>query len=131
MCCHSGVWLGDEKELWGTGRPGTDGVGACLGTAPRIMTACEPGEQGPGQCVCVGEHWQHSLRTLVRGGGSWHAGCTVPEPRLVMARSHPGERLSPSTGCRGDGAGLLRVSHSLRRPGHRWPSWDPGSRQGW
>ena len=53
VCCCSGVQLGGEKELWGTGRLGMEGAVACLGTAPRIMRACEPGEQGPGTvCVC-------------------------------------------------------------------------------
>lgn len=37
VCCCSGVQPGGEKELRGTGRLGTEGAVACLGTAPRIM----------------------------------------------------------------------------------------------
>lgn len=80
-----------------------------------------PASRDRGQCVCVGEHWQHSLRTRVCGGGSWqragceHTGywgwCTVPAgdrrsgvccrcPAGVLLPEEAGTPLTRSTPCR-------------------------------
>lgn len=91
-------------ELRGTGAEAR-GSGACLGSAPRTLPACEPGEQGPGTvCVCgraLAAQLEDSgvrRRELAASGvrAHRHAG-------LGTGRSLPGDRRARS----GAGAGVL------------------------
>lgn len=83
-----------------------------------------PASRDRGQCVCVGEHWQHSLRTRMCGGGSWQrAGCERSGyAGLGTVRSLPGQ-----TGRGRDAAGV-RVTEEDRTPLTRCsPCRDPRS----
>lgn len=100
------------QELRGTGAEAR-GSGACLGSAPRTLPACEPGEQGPGTvCVCGRALAAQLEDSDVRRGELAASGVRALRVRRA------GDGAVPA-GDRRDGAGMLQVSGSQRRTGHR------------